>query len=663
VFHLNLIREATCSVSSESQSEKKKAILPAILEFFRRRYRYKNAQLVQNFNSRGLGITLTEPRLCRWIKGNSSDLLTKEEYINAIIEFIFSVLLDQDAPKLSRVLHDKFPDSRFERQYRSREYREYLEARILDENSTYNALFKGFPAPSVDENPRAGVRTLAMTFGGLLIACVVALTFVIASKTLPEYAKPRAAGGASALINASQDTRVLVVEAESFSGSKGAMRLEEKPTASAGKCVHVGPDSADGSAGVGDRVNYRLSLTRNMQDGVLSIRYADDKGGNLFDVLWDGARKGMIRTGTTGGWDIFQHATQLIRLGPISAGTHSLELRLTRGGSYGALLDSYELADGGSGSDVGMAYGFLLSLVNANTGLVQSTVAEKRFTTLKKVSLAAIAFIHEGDFDHARRIFDFFSARYGKEKKAFTGFNKNWDPDTGNEGEPDHYMGDNALLLIALLQYRASTGSFGPYGELADGLVRLIADGDLTQTIPVGLAVIHAALSPFAGKTANIDAALVKIEKAFDSSKDANVVLDHIAFDSLCFGRTGGLRSAESFTRKETWTYDGVERVLMTLYRQDTFVNVEASVQTLLAWKTAQSVGMGLSSLERDLDSLWLLSGKAGGTLTHGLPFFLSDAAQGWPDAWDEPIVDTTCWMLFAKWNFNPFRLAAMPPG
>ena len=72
---------------------------------------------------------------------------------------------------------------------------------------------------------------------------------------------------------------------------------------------------------------------------------------------------------------------------------------------------------------------FVESLVVPATGLVASRHGEC-FTTLYKNSLAAMAFLHQGNHAAAIRIFDHFTTYLSNQSGPFHGFPQSWDPCT-----------------------------------------------------------------------------------------------------------------------------------------------------------------------------------------------------------------------------------------
>ncbi|MGB2990081.1 MAG: hypothetical protein WBC98_08995 [Candidatus Zixiibacteriota bacterium] len=449
----------------------------------------------------------------------------------------------------------------------------------------------------------------------------------------------------------------LICEAEDYDDTVGEVRVEEKPNASCNKCVHLGPDSDVESEGIGDALIYNLSLEADFSMGVFEVWYSDDVGGNIIHVHLDDQKKGCFRTETTGGWNDFELDRQKMNLDRLSKGSHTLKMEMTKGGSWGVLLDYFKITGVEPKGEVDGAYDYIKSLINRNTGLVRSADYDKEFTTVYKNALAAMAFIHENDLSLAEGIFDFFKSKY--DQNSFRGFNKNWNSETGNELAEDYWEGDNAFLLLALNYYIAVTGSFGDYKEMVTGLRKWLSERADEDIIAEGLANMYTALKPFENCVPGMDSVVLKLKNRFNDKKDYQNVLDHIMRGALCFSDISGFDFIDVFKRTEIWEYDGTEVNALAGFSWESLSNVEISAQILLAWKIWKShLSIDLSFLEKELNDLWLLGTGAPGNLTYGLPYFLSDNDHGWLGCYDEPIIDPTCYMLFYYWDFNP-----MAPG
>lgn len=449
------------------------------------------------------------------------------------------------------------------------------------------------------------------------------------------------------------DNTSMICEAEDYSGRIGPIRVEDKPNASQGKCVHLGPDSNVESEGIGDALIYDLSLQADFPKAVFEVWYSDDVGGNIIHVYLDDNKKGCFRTETTAGWNDFQLDRQKMNLDPLSKGSHTLKMEMTKGGTWGVLLDYFKITGVEPKDEPNGAYDYVKSLVNEKTGLVRSADYDKEFTTVYKNALAAMVFIHGGDLSLAQGIFDFFKSEYDKD--SFNGFNKNWNPETGDEIGEDRWEGDNAFLLLALNYYIATTGGFGDYKEMVTGLRKWLSERADQDIVAEGLANMYAALKPYENCVPGMDSVLLELKDRFNDKKDYQNVLDHIMRAALCFSDVTGFDYLDGFKRTQIWEYDGTEVNALAAFSWDNFINVEISAQILLAWKICKPhLSIDLSCLEKELSDLWLLGASAPEMVTYGLPYFLSNEDHGWPGCYDEPIIDPTCYMLFYHWGFNP---------
>jgi hypothetical protein len=454
----------------------------------------------------------------------------------------------------------------------------------------------------------------------------------------------------------------LLCEAEDYDDSGGLIRKEDKSNASQKECVHIGPDSDDKDEGVGSMLSYNFELECNFNMGVFEIRYSDDVEGNIIHVYLDDVKKGCFRTEDTGEWNDFQWSFQKINLGYIDKGSHTIELEITYGGSWGVILDCFKITKVEPSDEVTGANNYIKSLIHDNTGLVKSADYDKNFTTVYKNALAAMVFIHENDLSFAEGIFDFFKSEYSV---PFNGFPQSWDPERGNATDENYWVGDNAFLLLALNYYKKETGSFGNYEDMAEGLVNWLCENASDTIIAEGLANMYAALKPFEDSVVCADTILPKIKEWFDANKDYPNVLDHIERGALVFSDISGFDYMDGFKRTEIWEYNGMEVNLLAAFFDDDFVNLEISAQILLAWEIWKSdLAIDLSYLETEIDKVWLLSSSAPDVISYyGLPYFLSydptpETGHGWPYCYNAPIIDPVCYMLFYYWGFNP-----MAPG
>jgi hypothetical protein len=296
---------------------------------------------------------------------------------------------------------------------------------------------------------------------------------------------------------------------------------------------------------------------------------------------------------------------------------------------------------------------FLQGLITPTTNLVRSREGEC-FTTVYKNSLAAMAFIHQGDITQAEGIFSFFQTQITA-TTPISGFHKDWDACEGlapSDNPPTYtnpyWVGDNAFLLLALNYYSQTQkiGSYGIYGSLATVLSNAVTLQANSRVITEaeGIADIYAALQPFLDDWDNW-----KIRSWFYSNVNYSSVADHMVRGALVFGDTKGFDYSTNFTRTEQW---GVTPTLVSAYAAASgqqFINVEISAQILLASRLWQYGNP--SALRSELEKLTLTSSQ--NPLCAGLPFYVTH--HDFPGDYSKPILDSTAWLLYDDWRFNPF--------
>jgi hypothetical protein len=433
-----------------------------------------------------------------------------------------------------------------------------------------------------------------------------------------------------------------------MASSAGTVRLSRRPSASGARTMHFGSDSPLDGDGVGDTAGYELDVPRDVEMGVLEVKYADEIAGNRVDVFWDGEKRGRFYTDATPGWNTFALAANKVFLGPLTAGVHQLRLEVIEGGSYGLEIDQLRIIEVSASERIPRAYAYVRSLVNPDTGLVASTLYDADYTSVYKNALAAMAFTHENEFALAEAIFDFFAARV--DAANFQGLNKNWNYRTGDELDVDRWEGDNAFLLLALNYYATVAGGHGRFQPLADALVAWLISRAGADIVAEGVANMYAALKPFEATAAGVPEALATLRAAFTARADYTTVTDHIVRGALVFSDAAGFAMVESLARTEIAEANGLEVRGVAAFAGDDFVNVEISAQLRLA---AHLWGQELPFLDAALDNLWLGTGTAPDVVTEGLPYTVT--THGWARSADAAIIDPTCFMLFRAWSFNPW--------
>jgi hypothetical protein len=308
---------------------------------------------------------------------------------------------------------------------------------------------------------------------------------------------------------------------------------------------------------------------------------------------------------------------------------------------------------------------FIESLV-ASSGMVRSRPNDD-FTTTWKNALAAMVFLHEGNIPSARGILDVFDAYRAAQGSTFRGVPQGWDAaaavPVAQDSQPDadyYWVGDGGGLLRAVQYYGLATGDRQRYQSLEDALQRWLAGrADSCATIVAeGNANMYAALSAYADDT-TIAPRLVQLRQCFYNAVQFDNIGDHTVRAALVFGDPSGFAHLGGLERTETWCVDGRTPVhAFAAYSGEDYVNADISTELLLAWTLwKQQSGRDLGFVEREIQALQLRGGSD--PEARGLPYLVTP--HQFPGACSTPIVDTTAFMLFALWGWNPFSLDGKP--
>jgi hypothetical protein len=335
------------------------------------------------------------------------------------------------------------------------------------------------------------------------------------------------------------------------------------------------------------------------------------------------------------------------------------------GGVFGVLLFATTCATP-TGPPVEQRYMHFLESLVASSGMVRSRPNDD-FTTTWKNALAAMAFLHEGNAQAARGILDVFGAYEATQGAAFRGVPQGWDAAAavpvaqGTQTDDDYYwVGDGGGLLRAVQYYGLATGDRQRYQSLEDALKQwLVGRADSCGTIVAeGNANMYAALSAYAADT-TIAPRLVQLRQCFYNGVQFDNIGDHTVRAALVFGDPSGFSHLDGLERTETWCVDGRTTVhAFAAYTGEDYVNADISAELLLAWTLwKQQSGRDLAFLERQVQALEL--GGSSDPEARGLPYLVTP--HQFTGACSTPIVDTTVFMLFALWEWNPFSLDGSP--
>ena len=141
--------------------------------------------------------------------------------------------------------------------------------------------------------------------------------------------------------------RVHYQEAENYTEISGEdIAVEFHPTAWNKQTLQIGPHP-------GNSVTYTVTF-EGKSKWLFKVRYSDDVPGNKIDVYLDGVKKGSFTTdnfgrGCPSGWEYFDWDDEVIDLGIVAPGVHTITLRIAEdgGGTWGVNLDVFKLYTGG----------------------------------------------------------------------------------------------------------------------------------------------------------------------------------------------------------------------------------------------------------------------------------------------------------------------------
>lgn len=306
---------------------------------------------------------------------------------------------------------------------------------------------------------------------------------------------------------------------------------------------------------------------------------------------------------------------------------------------------------------------FIESLI-APSGLVQSRPSDS-FTTVWKNALAAMVFLHEDNVSAARGVLDVFRNFQQAQGTAFQGVPQDWDAGSalpaaqGDRPDASYYwVGDGGGLLRAVQYYGVSTGDHQRYASLENALKAWLAAraDECANIVAEGSANMHAALSPYADDI-TIAQRLTKLRQCFYDDVQFDSVGDHTVRAALVFGDPAGFSHLSGLERTETWCVDGETTVhAFAAFSSEAYVNVDISAELFLAWKLwRQQSPRELGFLEAEILQLELAGGSD--PAARGLPYLVTQ--RQFTRSCSTPILDTTAFVLFALWEWNPFSISS----
>jgi hypothetical protein len=321
-----------------------------------------------------------------------------------------------------------------------------------------------------------------------------------------------------------------------------------------------------------------------------------------------------------------------------------------------------------------------LQNVQLANGLLEST-ENNNTVSLYDNALAAMVFMLNGDFARAEKIFDFFNGRINSELLSgpggFSQFRNIQGTPTGNR-----WMGDNAWLLIALNNYKASTGNT-KYDVLTSGLSSWLislqdADGGLFAGYAANNTLLNYkvtegnldAFNAIDGYTTFHSKLLNFLEVSRWDANDKNLVswpgnpaylyaLDNHSWSFCIFPNypVSALTTASRFLNTKTVTLTNQQITGYDIDEDKDMVWLEGTGQMALAFKLAgmaAEANFYLNEMEKAFVASAIHSNS------YGFPY-ASNRGTGygsdplWVGADTKIAISGGAWYVFAKAGFNPF--------
>jgi hypothetical protein len=324
------------------------------------------------------------------------------------------------------------------------------------------------------------------------------------------------------------------------------------------------------------------------------------------------------------------------------------------------------------------AYEWMTNMQGPN-GLVES-VEYSNFVSLYDNSLAALAFIAEGDLERAEQIFDFFNSRLDSEFRANYGGFFQYRERSGENGSRI-WMGDNAWLLLALNHYHETTqtdrysilaaeldqylrslqeedgGLKGGINEDGSDIAR-VTEGIITAFNAVkGYDEFHEGILMFLREQRWDPEENVLITDSENTSYQHALDLYSLGYLILEDYPEAVLFNAERFFNTQTAT---VHKKTISGYCFDDdrdVVWLEGTAQMALAF---QAGGQSEQTLNIILNIEETFIGSAVDNGVMGLPYTTNQgtnfgALPLWNHASTSPAISSTAWYLMVKKGVNPF--------
>ncbi|WP_297794574.1 hypothetical protein [uncultured Eudoraea sp.] len=322
-----------------------------------------------------------------------------------------------------------------------------------------------------------------------------------------------------------------------------------------------------------------------------------------------------------------------------------------------------------------------MQLVN---GLLTSS-ERTDYVSLYDNSLAALAFMAEGEIDKAEAVFDYFNDRiYSEFTQNNGGFFQLRNSD-GSNGRRT-WLGDNAWLLIALNNYHYITGNtkYNEMSELLENWFRSLQDedgglwggynedGTQIHKVTEGILMAYNAVEGYDDFHKGILNYLS--QERWDSNENLLVAwpeneahyyaMDLHSLGYLIFENFPKevLFKADRYINTQVASFSGQEISGYCFDEDKDVIWLEGTAQMALAFKEA-NLGNEANSILKELQKAQMNNSAELNSL--GIPYVTNagtsyGASLLWEDAPNTPALSSSIWYLFNMLNYNPLDLGRL---
>lgn len=137
---------------------------------------------------------------------------------------------------------------------------------------------------------------------------------------------------------------IIQVQAESYITTTGETRLDDSGCPLEGSAVHMAGDDNISCSFVTcpNSAEYEFYSLESIPNANISVRYADDVGGELCNVYIDTQLKHTFTSTDTGTWNDYT-TTPPTAIGNLSAGDHSMQVTCEDAGTWGVTIDAVNI--------------------------------------------------------------------------------------------------------------------------------------------------------------------------------------------------------------------------------------------------------------------------------------------------------------------------------